>query len=1038
MFFEWMDLSVVPMVTEAGMQRIELRVHSSRAQHLVLTVSCGDEILARADVAVQSGTGTTVLLLPERETAVSAVWTLEDREKQCRVERTMVWEPVRPLTFYVMISSHTDIGLHNSQYIQRYNSIQFARKAALLADATEERPENDRYRYTMEGTWFWNNYGMDLGREQAEKFAEKYIKTGKIGLCCGVAGNHTQVYGLEEMCRSAYERRRMLDDWGISGETMSMIDNNGMSMALIEPYAEAGYKNIIFAPNQWNPLPSTVWHRDTEKDGFTWNPDAGGGGARVDVRYDSELPMVFFWEHNGKRLLVWCSTQYDHGGAVFGLMPGMKPTADSLTRMENAMAKRLPSFRKKYPYDLWLLACYGDDQEPGLGLTDSIALWNKKWKWPQIRTLGNPDPVFEEMRSRYGDQLPVLTGDITGGWYQHPLTTPELLARKFEADRELPTAEKWSSIAAVLDKTYQYPTEEFRRAWAGLLFNDEHSYGTSGYQGRRVYETWMQHRDWIEKSEKTAVEEKKAALNAIAGKISAAEDSWVLFNQTAQFRQEPVQIGNSVAQTLVPPMGYAVVPVKNLQPLEKRSTMFHKPPIVENNFFRITFTENGSMGSVFDKELNRELLDGKGYGANALLYTADNHVSFSESGKADYQVTTDILGISVTARMLHEASGAEVIQTVTLPSGEKRIEIDNRLNHVRDMFNDNRYYRYAYYAFPFRVDDCRRYCHLNGCVAEYGKSVTGHGTDVYMAVNEWCASENQNFGVALLQLDSELVEFDHIHPDKTDFGNTGSGSQMYVYLANDWLQMHVPGGSALNYRFRFAIISYTGGYRAASIPQMAERFAHKMDVVKIPAQQGILTEREMSFLKIPQGLRLLDMKRPENGDGIIARVYGQGDGEGFCPWKAERVTVDERAMPEGPVDGFATFRLGAGSIRMAERKLNQPIYGSVPAAVGSWYTGLITQPKAARGEHRGHLYLLWGQNMEPDLDHYRLYRSEKPGFEASEETLLTLVYPEEYRVGRYEDTGLKDNTRYYYRVCAVNKAGWAGPISQVFDGLTKE
>lgn len=137
--------------------------------------------------------------------------------------------------------------------------------------------------------------------------------------------------------------------------------------------------------------------------------------------------------------------------------------------------------------------------------------------------------------------------------------------------------------------------------------------------------------------------------------------------------------------------------------------------------------------------------------------------------------------------------GAEIIQTVTLVNYEKRIDFDNRLSHVRDMINNNRYYRYLYIAFPFAVENAKRYCHLNGCIAEYAKDVTGHGTDVYMAMRSWCTAENENFGVACFSPDSRLVEFDHIHPDKTDFANAGEGSAMFMYVANDWLQMHSPG-----------------------------------------------------------------------------------------------------------------------------------------------------------------------------------------------------------------------------------------------------
>ena len=72
------------------------------------------------------------------------------------------------------------------------------------------------------------------------------------------------------------------------------------------------------------------------------------------------------------------------------------------------------------------------------------------------------------------------------------------------------------------------------------------------------------------------------------------------------------------------------------------------------------------------------------------------------------------------------------------------------------------------------------------------------------------------------------------------------------------------------------------------------------------------------------------------------------------------------------------------------------------------------------------------------LSYYQLYRSEDGNFEANEETFLTDVFPEEYCVGRYVDTGLKHHTCYHYRVRAVDRQGIAGPVSGVFSAFTKE
>lgn len=1036
--FEIMPLS---MVTREGLQRIDIRYHASRPGHLQLHVYREDGVVAeQVPVVLNSGTGTVPVLLPEQEDSFPAVWILTDRQG-IQVARTeAVWTKPRHRTMYVMLSSHTDIGLHESQYIQRYESVRTVDLVKQLCDETEDRAEEDRYRYTMEGTWFWNNYGQDRGEEAARYMVDNYLKPGKMGICCGIAGNHFQTFGLEELCRSAYERRKLLDKWGLDSHTMAMIDINGMPMSMIQPYSEAGVENLIFAPNHWNPLPSTIWKMDMTKDGIYLNPDAGGGGSRIDVRYESDLPMAFFWENAaGNRLLVWASTQYGYGGASIGLFPNRPFVPETVPTMEARMGEHLPLLDEKYPYDVWLLCCYDDNQAPNLEVTNSIAAWNAKWAWPKLRTLGDPDEPFHILRENYADQLPVLRGDIAGGWYQHPVTAAELLARKFDADRLLPTAEKWSTVAALLDEDYGYPATEFNRAWDHLLLNDEHSYGVSGYQGRRVYETWMQHRDWIEKAEITARTEHTAALSAIAGKIPAEEDSIAVFNPTALDRRELVETEAGSCLAGIPAFGYRVVKLSQLSPnlLHREETA--QPPMVESRYYRVTFAENGSLCSVFDKEQGRELLDtANPFRANELVYTKDNHKTFLVPEKACFEILRENGKTTVTVKTRQPELGAELVQTITLPDHEKRIDFDNRISHAKDMVNRSRYYRYLYFAFPFDVENCRRYCHLNGAVAEYAADVTGHGTDVYMAANEWCCTENEAYGAALMMLDSQLVEFDHIHPDKTDFGNAGEGSAMFAYVATDWLQMHLPGGSHLNYRFRFSLTSYEGGYAQAGIPQMAERYANPVEPVAIGKQEGTLPGNCHSFLNTNQ--RLLTLKRAEDGDGIIARLYGPGAAAWDPSWKAKRVCIDETPLVGEVSDvGFSTWRLGGGKVKITERPVVQNAgENGAPAPIGSVYTGLITEPCAAPGEHDGHLYLLWGASMEEDFSHYQLYRSETPGFTPDENTFLARVEPEVYREGRYVDMGLKEHTCYYYRVCAVNKAGAAGPMSREFSAFTRE
>ncbi|MBR6603078.1 MAG: hypothetical protein IKK94_03570, partial [Clostridia bacterium] len=676
-------------------------------------------------------------------------------------------------------SSHTDIGLHNSHYFQRYNTENLLDKAAGLCDTDPE------YRYTLEGTWCWNNYNIDRSEKDIKNIRDNYIKKDKIGICAGIAGNHTHAYGLEELARSILCKKRLEQDHGIKTETLTMIDNNGLSWALIAPYAEAGIKNLLFAPNQWNPLPSTVWKSKKITPGN--NPENGGGGSRIDVTFDSALPRVFWWQSKdkSKKILVFCGGKYSEGSEIFGFSPYDNEL--DIFKMEKEIREALAKMENHMPYDMWLLPCYYDDQEPSLNITQGIRKWNEKWAWPHFEIIGNIDLFFRRFKGKFASEIPTISGEITGGWYQHPLSAPQLLADKLDADRRLANAESFSVVASMLTD-YKYPTLVFSRAWEYLLLNDEHSYGTSGYQGRRVYETWMQHRDWIEKTAETANSEMNMALNALTDNISSKKNDIVVFNPTSRRRNERIDInGKTAIVNNIPPFGYKTV--SHLEEIEENDIVSSLPPTVENEHYRIVFSSDGSMTSVFDKALQKEIIKNGEYGANCFIFTEDNHKSFIRPQNAEFTVIRRKGIVKIIAKINEPHSGAEIEQTVILDSLHHRIDIQNNLHHISSMINNNRYYRYIYYAFPFDVPDARRICQLNGCEAEYAKDLTGHTTDTYMSAHEWALSENSEFGVALIQRDSLLVEFDHIHPDKTDFGNAGEGSEIFSYVANDWLQM---------------------------------------------------------------------------------------------------------------------------------------------------------------------------------------------------------------------------------------------------------
>ncbi len=1039
------------LVNHDNMQRIELDYHAKKTCHLYLNVYYNkDLIVGGIDVAFTSGKSKAYILLPVQNKTFDAEWKFFDLNGQEVYFSIAKWETPRDWTIYFMISSHTDIGLHNSQYVQRANSVKFIDKAITLTEQTRDGSDDERYKYIMEGTWFWNNYPMDKGKNKAKKVVEEYIKKGDLGVCCGVAGNVMQTFGLEEMCRFANERKKLEKEWGIKSQTMSMIDNNGLPLSIIQPLTDAGIKNIIFSPNHWHPIPSSIWQRNLEDDTYPWNPDAGGGGSRIDFRFDSELPMVFFWEDDfNNRMLVLGSTQYDNSGVPFGIFNKPQPALinsenDYIPYAEIKTARTLNKMEKKYDFNVYLLPCYSDDQEPNLWMRNKIKEWNSKWKYPHFSIIGNPDIPFNVLREKFYDKIPVVKGDITGAWYQLHPSVADVSTKKYQVDKLLPTAEKYCTVASTLDKKYLYPKTGFDRAYNHLLYNDEHSYGGSTYRGRKVHETWLQHRDWVEKAYDFAVCEKNRALSRIANKINCKTDSVVAFNPTNKNRLECVKIDDGKKYKIVtlPKFGYKVIDKESFDKNQCVKKFVKSTPIIENEFYKIVFSNNGAINSIYDKELEKEILDIKNeYKFNEFIYTKDNHQSFTaQNGGAKFEIINDCEGITVKVKTKLDALDAGIEQRITLSSLEKKILISNDIYHARDMYNftiKKAYKRYLYIAFPFAVNGAKRLCHLNGAVMEYAKGVTGHGTDVYAAMHDWCVAENDEYGVALMAKETQLIEFDHIHKDKSDFGNVGEGSQTFCYVANDWLQMHVSGGDDLNFNFNYEVTSYRGDHESANIKWRAEKFNTEIDLVNISAQKGVLPNNEYTFFNFDTTSRFITLKPADDGDGIIARFYGKEKEECVHTDNVERVTVDESKTDRFARNGFYTYRLKGHKIK--KEKLKKVVTGvDKPLPIGSHYTGLIDKPKATNGENDGQIYLIWGKNRERNLSHYELYRSETPEFKACKKTFVSCVYPEPFVIARYSDEGLKINTRYYYKVRAVNKNGVKGELSNVFFAKTKE
>jgi len=96
--------------------------------------------------------------------------------------------PVWEWTLYAVKSAHTDIGLHNSQYIQRHGTVRRLDEASRLVAADPDDSDPGAFRYVAEGAWFWGNYPQDRGEVAAMALVTNEMARGRLDVGASCAG----------------------------------------------------------------------------------------------------------------------------------------------------------------------------------------------------------------------------------------------------------------------------------------------------------------------------------------------------------------------------------------------------------------------------------------------------------------------------------------------------------------------------------------------------------------------------------------------------------------------------------------------------------------------------------------------------------------------------------------------------------------------------------------------------------------------------------------------------------------------------------
>jgi len=291
-----------------------------------------------------------------------------------------------------------------------------------------------------------------------------------------------------------------------------------------------------------------------------------------------------------------------------------------------------------WEYDCILAYDSHDFSIPTLDNAENIREWNSKYAYPNIRC-STISSFFDDVdRQADHSKIHETTKDAPDSWDDQDATDAELLAKARKVNYEIPTAEKYSTIAMAL--AGGYPEKLIFQAYNRIIMYHEHTNGAISGVDHQYYETERKmHRTLVTE----AIDYSKKALGSSLGKICSmiktSSDALVVYNPLSWTRDEIVYIDklempaenfnlydNKTNEQVklqklnngkiafyakeIPSLGYKTYRFEETTKPSYQQSIPSEETTIENKFYKITIDyDKNIIADIYDKQLNVTILD---------------------------------------------------------------------------------------------------------------------------------------------------------------------------------------------------------------------------------------------------------------------------------------------------------------------------------------------------------------------------------------------------------------------------------------------
>jgi alpha-mannosidase len=817
--------------------------------------------------------------------------------------------PAKKWTLYIIPHEHLDIGFTD------YPAAVAELHSQSIDDAMEIQKRIPDFPWTLDGFWPVEQYMAGRSKPKQQELIE-HLRAGKILLPLEYSNQHTGTASLEGLARSLYSSHFFAKEHGFEIGWAQDVDVPSYSWSYASILHDAGVKYFLGASNNWR-APILLHGRLNERSPFYWEGPDGG------------------------RVLMWYSRAYLQMQTLFG----------SPARI-GAVLDALPVFLQAYgrpDYKSSAAIIFGSQLENTALSKEQAefpAKWNEQYVWPKLQFASVHDAMAAIERESEGN-IPVYRGDLGSFWEDGFGSDSAATAMHRANQHAITSADTIGVVPSLLDLDLRPDEGLLRAAWKNLILFDEHTWTFAGAttqpeSTQTQVQTWLRESRALE-ARRELTESVERSWAQLTPFLARAANSIAVFNPLSWKRSglasfdlsdgmdlvdsdtgkvvpvDVISVGKGTPLTGfgggyrkvrflaegIPSVGYKVYELRPAKEAPIPTAASTSSETVENQFYRVTLdVPSGSVKSIYDKELGRELVDeASPYRFGQYLYVtgADDmphnslyrfaagplpklEVHGSSGGRIEsvreLQAGTQIV-------LLSSAENTPAIRTeILIARNEKKIEFKYSLTKAKVLTKEG-----VYFAFPFRTSDPAFGFSLQSGWVDPARDQLPGANKEWFTATDWTAVRDRDFAAAVIPVDAPLVTFGDIVRGKwpTEFA-PASGTIFSWVMNNYWGTNFVPwqGGG---FEFRYVVTS-SRTLDPIALTRLGREAMTPLDVSPIAGTifQSQPPKSTASFLSIDNpSLVSVTWKMAEEGDETILRLQNVSAEDGTARIKGDIV-----------------------------------------------------------------------------------------------------------------------------------------------------